>query len=80
MLWANTKAGVCTQNDTQWPVFVKLRNFFSNEYVDKDITVQRALPWPPNKLSHLTTTCKYVNSTTYATVFNLQLWELCKEA
>ena len=27
-------------------------------------TVQRALPWPPNKLSHLTITCKYFNSTT----------------
>ena len=44
------------------------------------ITVQRALPWPPNKLSHLTTTCNYVNLTTHATVFNLQPCELCKES
>ena len=44
------------------------------------ITVQRALPWPPNKLPHLTTTCKYVDSTTHAHVFNLQLCELFKEA
>ena len=26
------------------------------------ITVQRALPWPPNELLHVTTSCKYVNS------------------
>ena len=43
-----------------------------------NITVQRALPWPPNKLSHLSIMCKYVNSTTHAMVFNLQLCELCK--
>ena len=44
------------------------------------VTVQRALPWPPKKLSHLTITWKYVNSTTHLTVFNLQLCEFCKEA
>ena len=45
------------------------------------LKVQRALPWPPNKVSHLTVMCKYVNSTTHAMVCNLQqlLYELCKE-
>lgn len=43
-------------------------------------TVLRALPWPPHKLSHLITTFKYVNSTTLAMAFNLQPFELCKEA
>ena len=44
------------------------------------LTVQRALPLLQNKLSHVTTTCKYVNSTTHATVFNLQQYELSLEA
>ena len=34
--------------------------------------VQSALPWPPNQLSLLRRTCKYVNSTTHAMVFNLK--------
>ena len=42
--------------------------------------VKRTLPWPPNKLSHLTTTCKYVNSTNNATLFNLQQCYICKQA
>ena len=34
--------------------------------------MQRALPWPANKLSYLTIACKNVNSTTYPRVFKLQ--------
>ena len=36
-----------------------------------NVTVQRALLWPPNKLSHLTITCKYVNSITHTFIFRL---------
>lgn len=43
---------------------------------DIRITVQRTLLQPPNKLLHLTTICSYLNSTTHATAFNLQLCEL----
>ena len=44
------------------------------------LTVRRASPWPPNKLSHLTTTCKFVNSNNpfdgvqLTTVRTLQGW------
>ena len=34
------------------------------------LTVRRALPWPPNKLSHLTITCNTSTQTTHSTVFN----------
>ena len=43
------------------------------------LTMQHTLPWPANKLSHLTIACKNVNSTTHATVLQLQPFRLCKE-
>ena len=43
------------------------------------LTMQHTLPWPANKLSHLTIACKNVNSTTHATEFQLQPFRLCKE-
>ena len=46
--------------------------FLVKSYGSRVLTVQRVLPSPPYKLSHLTTTCKYVNATTRATMFNLQ--------
>ena len=44
------------------------------------VIMKRAFPRPPNKLSRFKTTCTYVNSTSHATVFNLQPCELCKDA
>ena len=54
-------------------IFIDFQKAFDSLEWDFLLTVQSALPWPPNKLSHLTIACKYVNSTTHATVFNLQL-------
>ena len=41
--------------DLHWPP-VKVRIHYN--FIITTFTVQRALPWPPNKLSHLTTTVK----------------------
>ena len=39
--------------------------------VSDRVTVQHHFPLPSKKRSYLTTMCKYVNSTTHVTVFNL---------